>query len=83
MRRPLRNAIGLSTLLFLGAGLLVQACQEDGLVPTGPDLAAAGASRTLKVSGGGTGGGTVTAPGVGGAGALGCNIAAGTYDPIE
>ncbi|MBA3318170.1 MAG: DUF1929 domain-containing protein [Gemmatimonadales bacterium] len=83
MRRPLRNAIGLSTLLFLGVGLLVQACQEDGLVPTGPDLAAAGASRTLKVSGGGTGGGAVTAPGVGGAGALGCNIAAGTYDPIE
>ena len=82
MRRPLRNAVGLSAVLSLAVGLLVQACQDD-LVPTGPELAVVAASRTLKVTGGGTGGGRVTAPSSGGAGALDCHINAGTYDPIE
>ena len=83
MRRPSRSAVWLSSILLLAVGLLVQACQEDALVPTGPELAVVGPKRTLKVTGGGTGGGRVTAPSSGGAGALDCYINAGTYDPIE
>jgi hypothetical protein len=73
-------------MLLLAAGLVVQGCQEQtsvSLEPTGPDMAAATATRTLKVIGVGTGSGSVTAPSVGGAGALDCQIAAATYDPIE
>ncbi len=35
MRRPLSNTVGLFAFLLLGMGLLVQACEQDGLVPTG------------------------------------------------
>jgi hypothetical protein len=76
MRRPPRNAVEFATILLVAVGLLVQACEEQGMEPTGPELAAAGASRTLKVTGGGTGSGKVTAPSIGGAGALDCRIAA-------
>ena len=33
--RPLSNTVGLFAFLLLGMGLLVQACEQDGLVPTG------------------------------------------------
>ncbi len=75
--RPLRNAIGLSATLVLAGGLFIQACQQDDLAPTGPELAVVAATRTLKVTGGGTGGGRVTAPSAGGAGVIDCHINAG------
>ena len=83
MRRPLRTVIGFSAVLFLALGLVVQGCQDEASMTTAPDLATAVVTRTLKVSGGGTGSGSVTAPSIGGAGALDCQIAGGTYDPIE
>ena len=60
MHRSLRDAVGLSAILLLGAGLGIQGCQEDPTsMVAGPDLASV-VTRTLKVSGGGTGGGSVT-----------------------
>jgi galactose oxidase-like protein/List-Bact-rpt repeat protein len=82
MRSPLRIVIGLSAVLFLALGL-VQGCQDEVSMTTAPDLASAVAKRTLTVSGGGTGSGSVKAPSVGGAAALDCQIAVGTYDPIK
>jgi hypothetical protein len=83
MHRSLRDAVGVSAILLLGIGLGVQGCQEDPTsMVAGPDLATV-VTRTLKVSGGGTGGGGVTAPAVGGAEAMDCRISGGTYDPID
>jgi hypothetical protein len=83
MHRSLRDAVGLSAILLLGVGLGIQGCQEDPTsMVAGPDLASV-VTRTLKVSGGGTGGGSVTAPAVGGAEAMDCRISGGTYDPID
>jgi hypothetical protein len=86
MHPRVRHVVAVCVVLLLAAGLVVQGCQEQtslSLEPTGPDVAAATATRTLKVSGGGTGSGSVAAPSVGGTGALECQIAGGTYDPIE
>jgi uncharacterized repeat protein (TIGR02543 family) len=83
MHRSLRTAVGLTAALLLALGLVVQGCQEGPDMLAGPDLAAAGATRLLKVSGGGTGGGRVTAPAAGGAEAMDCRISGGTYDPID
>jgi hypothetical protein len=83
MHRSLRDAVGVSAILLLGIGLGVQGCQEDPTaMVAGPELASV-VSRTLKVSGGGTGGGAVSAPAVGGAEAMDCRISGGTYDPID
>jgi uncharacterized repeat protein (TIGR02543 family) len=82
MRRPLRTALELSASLVLAIGVVVQACQDQP-DPLGPQLATVVATRTLKVSGGGTGTGQVTAPNYGSAGTLDCQITAATYDPIE
>ncbi len=84
MRRFLRSAAGWSAVLVLSLGLVIQACQDGDVgMTTAPDLASAGATRSLKVSGAGTGAGTVSAPSVAGIAALSCAIAAATYDPIE
>lgn len=48
-----------------------------------PEFATVTALRTLRVSGGGTGSGRVTAPNHGDSGPLDCQITAGTYDPIQ
>jgi len=83
MRRPLRTAIGLTAMLLAAAGLIVQGCQDQTAMEAfGPDPASI-VRRTLKVSGGGTGSGTVSAPAVGGAPALDCQISGGTYDPDD
>ena len=83
MRYPLRTAVGLAAGLLLAVGLAVQGCQDQtAMEPFGPDLASV-VRRTLKVSGGGTGSGSVTAPAVGGAAALDCGISGGTYDPLD
>jgi uncharacterized repeat protein (TIGR02543 family) len=79
----LRTAVGLAATLVVAAGLVVQGCQDQtGMESLGPDLASV-VMRTLKVSGGGTGSGRVTAPAVGGAPALSCEISGGTYDPTD
>jgi uncharacterized repeat protein (TIGR02543 family) len=83
MRYRLRSAAALAALLVIAAGLVVQGCQnQTAMEPFGPDLASA-VRRTLKVSGGGTGSGNITAPAVGGAAALDCGISGGTYDPDD
>src|SRR5688500_18622826 len=83
MRRPLRTVIGLTAVLLLGAGLVVQGCHDQTAMEAfGPDQASA-VRRTLKASGGGTGSGSITAPAVGGAPALNCQISGGTYDPDD
>jgi hypothetical protein len=83
MHRPVRTAAGLAAGLVLAAGFAIQGCQDQtGMESLGPDLASA-IMRTLKVSGGGTGSGVVTAPAVGGAPALSCAISGGTYDPDD
>jgi hypothetical protein len=82
MRSPLRTAAAFATALIL-AGLVIQACQDQTtMVPFEPELAAA-VRRSLKISGGGTGNGSVTAPAVGGAPAMNCAISGGTYDPDD
>ena len=85
MRRSLRSVAGYSAVLIVAVGLAVQGCQDDASMTTAPDLAgaSASASRSLKVTGGGTGDGRVTVPVTGGTSALDCRITAGTYDPIE
>ena len=83
MRRRLRTAAGLATVLLATAGLVVQGCQDQTAMESlGPDLASA-VRRTLKLSGGGTGSGSITAPAVGGAPAVDCGISGGTYDPDD
>ncbi len=83
MRRHLRTAIGLTVLALLSATLAIQGCQDQTAMEAfGPDLASA-VRRTLKASGGGTGSGHITAPAVGGAPALNCQISGGTYDPDD
>ena len=83
MPRPLPTAAGLAAALLLTAGLVVQGCQDQAdMEPLGPDLAAL-VQRTLKISGGGTGSGSVTAPAAGGTQALSCVISSGTYDPDD
>ena len=60
MRSPLRTAAAFAATLIL-AGLVIQACQDQTtMVPFEPELAAA-VRRSLKLSGGGTGNGSVTA----------------------
>ena len=82
MRRPLRHVLGISAVLLLAAGLVVQGCQQDVGMTTGPDVTAAVVMRTLKVSGGGHGNGHVTAPPTAGTAALDCPIVAATWDPV-
>lgn len=83
MRSRLRTVASLAATLALAAGLVVLGCQDQtGMESLGPDLASV-VMRTLKVSGGGTGSGRVTAPAVGGAPALSCEISGGTYDPTD
>jgi hypothetical protein len=73
-------ASGLSAGLL--AVLLVYGCQEQP-EPTAPAFARVKPGRTLTVTGGGNGLGTVTAPNYGEAGALECSISGGTADPIK
>jgi len=80
--RDPRTPAGLLVVVPLAAALLVLGCQAEP-VSTGPELATVAASRTLRVSGGGTGSGRVTAPNHGDAGPLDCQITMGTYDPIQ
>ena len=83
MRHHLRTALGLTALVLLGATLVIQGCQDQTAMEAfSPDMASA-VRRTLKASGGGTGSGRITAPAVGGAAALNCQIAGGTYDPDD
>jgi uncharacterized repeat protein (TIGR02543 family) len=83
MDRRFRIAATLAAGVVAAGGLAVQACQDQtGMESLGPNLAAA-VMRTLKVSGGGTGSGSVTAPAIGGAPALSCEISGGTYDPTD
>lgn len=82
MYRDPRTPAGLLVVVPLAAALLVLGCQAEP-VSTGPELATVAASRTLRVSGGGTGSGRVTAPNHGDAGPLDCQITMGTYDPIQ
>ena len=83
MRSRLGTAAALAALLVVAAGLVVQGCQDQTAMESlGPDLASV-VRRTLKVSGGGTGSGRVTAPAVGGAPAMSCEISGGTYDPTD
>ena len=83
MRLHLHSMLRVSAALSLAAVLLALGCQDQTSTPepTGPDLAVL-PKRTLKVTGGGTGSGTVTAPSVAGVAALRCEIVAATYDPI-
>jgi hypothetical protein len=70
-------------VVVAAAGLIVQGCQDQtAMEALGPDLASV-VRRTLKVSGGGTGSGRITAPAVGGAQALNCGVSGGTYDPDD
>jgi uncharacterized repeat protein (TIGR02543 family) len=79
----LRTALGLAAALVLAAGLAIQGCQDQTAMESfGPDLSSV-VRKTLKVSGGGTGSGSVTAPAIGGAPALDCAISGGTYDPTD
>ena len=79
----LRTAAGLAATVLLAAGVAIQGCQDQtGMESLGPDLASV-VRKTLKVSGGGTGSGRVTAPAVGGAPVLDCEISGGTYDPTD
>lgn len=83
MHRPVRRVIGLSLVLCLALAIAIQGCQ-DQVAPTAvSELASAGATRTLKVTGGGAGAGSVTAPALGGAAALDCRISAGSFDPAS
>lgn len=83
MHRRLRTAAGLAGMLVVASAVVIQACQDQTAMEAfGPDLASA-VRRTLKVSGGGTGSGSVTAPAIGGAPALSCEISGGTYEPTE
>ncbi|HEY7613603.1 MAG TPA: galactose oxidase-like domain-containing protein [Gemmatimonadales bacterium] len=83
MHFRLRTALGVAATLILAAGLAIQGCQDQTAMESlGPDLASV-VRKTLKVSGGGTGSGVVTAPAVGGAPALDCAISGGTYDPTD
>ena len=83
MNRHFRIAAAMAAGVVVAGGLAVQACQDQtGMESLGPDLASA-VMRTLKVSGGGTGSGSVTAPAIGGAPALSCEISGGTYDPTD
>ena len=69
----------------IAAGLLavlLYGCQEQP-EPLAPAFAKAKSGRTLTVTGGGNGLGTVTAPDYGEAGALVCGISGGTADPIK
>jgi hypothetical protein len=78
-----REAARLVAVLVVVTALVVQGCQDQtAMEPFGPDPASL-VRRTLKVSGGGTGSGRVTAPAVGGASALSCEISGGTYDPTD
>ncbi len=82
MRRPLRTAAALAATL-VAAGLVVQACQDQAaMAPFEPDLASV-VRRTLKVTGGGTGSGSITAPAKGGAPALSCAVSGGSFDPDD
>ena len=83
MRRSLRAFAGWSAVSVLAMGLVVQACQDQADMTTAPDLASATGTRSLKVTGGGAGTGTVAAPAVAGVAAMTCSITAATYDPIE
>src|SRR5580765_8792498 len=71
--------------LFLGlAGVLLLACQDQEPEPISPQFGKANKpDRTLTVTGGGTGSGTVTAPEYGESGQFHCAIAAGTSDIAE
>jgi hypothetical protein len=83
MNRRFRIAAALAAAVLAAGSLAVQACRDQtGMEPLGPDLASA-VMRTLKLSGGGTGSGSVTAPAIGGAPALSCEISGGTYDPMD
>jgi uncharacterized repeat protein (TIGR02543 family) len=66
--------------LLLIAALLLGGCQSQQDA-TSPELAAAKLPRTLTVTGGGTGGGTVTAPAYGETAELACVITNGTASP--
>jgi len=78
----MRRALTPISLLLAAAGAAVflHACQETPEV-TAPEFAPTKVPRTLTVTGGGTGSGTVTAPDVGEVGPLICAIVKGTYDP--
>ena len=83
MRCRLRTAAALAATLAVAAGLVLQGCQDQtAMEALGPDLASV-VMRTLKVSAGGTGSGRITAPAVGGAPALSCEVSGGTYDPTD
>jgi hypothetical protein len=66
--------------LLTAAAILLLGCQGQPDA-TSPELAQLKLPRTLTVTGGGTGGGTVTAPGYGEVGALDCVITNGTASP--
>ena len=79
----MRHLLPRLSLLLVAAGgalLLLHGCQETSEV-TAPEFAPAKPPRTLTVTGGGTGSGTVTAPVVGETGPISCAILNGTYDP--
>ena len=65
------------------AAILLIGCQEQQPEPIAPQFAKIKPNRTLTVTGGGTGFGTVTAPEYGESGAFICEIGAGTNDPLE
>ena len=81
MRNALRSPLRLDHA-FLAALLLIVGCQEQP-DPLDPAFGKVKVSRTLTVSGGGSGNGRVLAPDYGEAGALDCQTTAGTYDPYS
>src|SRR5512143_3559299 len=79
--RRFRNArIALQAHYVFLLSLAALACQDQP-DSTSPELATAKLPRTLTVTGGGTGGGTVTAPAYGETAALACVITNGTAGP--
>ena len=82
MPRSVRVVAAWTTTVVLLLLLIVPGCRDGTELATGPDFATT-AKKTLKVTGGGTGTGRVTAPAIGGGAALDCSIAAATYDPID
>jgi hypothetical protein len=78
MRRTSSRLVGPREVSFvILMGLL--GCLGD---PLDPEFGKVKVSRTLTVTGAGTGSGLVGGPDYGEAGALSCQITAGTYDPI-
>jgi galactose oxidase-like protein/List-Bact-rpt repeat protein len=78
-RRPSRTSLNLSTAVLCWLLLGLAACQEDP--GAGPELAATKVDRNLTVTGGGTGGGIVSAPGYGETVAFECVITNGSTGP--